>query len=937
MTDFEPEVAAAFERLDGVNPPDWSSISDHASRSSGDIPTPPTDVNDRPALDLGSIRPEEPKDSGKWRPLATAAACIAIVVGAVAIAASLLSTSSIVASQPEDAPSPAENPSDANDELARLGLVRAPDQPLVVIGTSESAQDEASLVELCAAEDFGEAPFVEASAFLIEGFTFALGRSGVFGAEHCFETAQFSIRPGPGGQGPQTNTIVGDPLEVLSVNTVSQGETVSEVLLVGRIDDGPIPVENIVVADPEVDLLGFERSGDWFVMWWQESTSSHVFNREQGYRLMLDTTFEDGSTEQIEWTGNTRDDDCFELDCIEQQMTTAMMAASLELGNDLQGESLADGVLTQEEYDLSVAAFAKCLSVNGIREIDSGTVALQAGSDEAEVASTCWQVHAQHVEEFRTWQWWRAFIVSTTEDIDESAGEPEERMATVSPIPTRLDGALRIAEVELPDGSRVRLQLPTTVGEQILVADDPTDSSRATITAGNITVEISVGAFCRRDASTRNVRGLDIIADSVGTSPEGRSLVELCRPDEFVSLTISSQQSIDPDDYDLIPIATGNRWIEFIGDEGIIPGQCCFEDRLAATNSQVIWANGTAGSLLRAFDPETLLTLWEVDLASLLADQLTGTADDAFVGEASFVHLLGDDVVVVSTGFGYLMALDAQTGQPVWTLDLDGRSPAQLRTFDGPDDFILTSSVQTTGDPSAPVTQRIDRLTGNVRWESQGTPNTQLQWHGLEVVGDVVVVVDVAEFVEDPADQQISGVSAFGLDLGDLIWRASLDSTVEGFLSVASIASDSSREPPLLLVQNVENTLFRFDASNGSELWRSNVGVREVIGLSPDTVSATTVDNTDVELSLADGSLTDALPAFGGESSSYLGLSIDDAAALATRNRREWRIVEVDGFAETVRLNFLANRLNFTVVNGFVIGAATDQELRDDQSQAGAQ
>ena len=110
-----------------------------------------------------------------------------------------------------------------------------------------------------------------------------------------------------------------------------------------------------------------------------------------------------------------------------------MMAASLELGNDLQGESLADGVLTQEEYDLSVAAFAKCLSVNGIREIDSGTVALQAGSDEAEVASTCWQVHAQHVEEFRTWQWWRAFIVSTTEDIDESAGEPEERMATVSP------------------------------------------------------------------------------------------------------------------------------------------------------------------------------------------------------------------------------------------------------------------------------------------------------------------------------------------------------------------------------------------------------------------------------------------------------------------------------------------------------------------------
>ena len=868
MTDFDPNVAAAFERLNGVEPPDLSSIRDHTSRSAGDIAAPPADLNERPTVGLGTISTEEPKASNKWRLLAVAAACIAVVVGAVAIAASLLSAPSVVASHPDGSPSPSGNPSDADDELAQLGLVRAPDQPLVVIGTSESAQDEARLVELCAPDDFGEAPFVEASAILIEGFSFALDRNGVFGAEHCFETSQFGIISGPGGDGPQTNTIVGDPLEILSVNSVSQGETTSDVLLVGRIDDELLTVENITVADPQVDLLGFERSGDWFVLWWEESTSSHVFNLEQGYRLMLDTTFEDGSTERVEWVGDTRDDDCFELTCIDRHLTSIVAQTEADPALEQQAAALADSVLTQAEYDASIEAFSNCLANALIREPDAGTVSLQAGSVEAEVASACWREHGQLVEEFRTWQWWRGFIVSAAPSDGPATGEPEEQMATVAPIPTKMEESWRVAEVELPDGSRVRLQLPTMVGEQILVTDDPTDSGRATITAGAITAEISVGSFCRRDASTTNLWGLGIIADSVGTSSEGRSLVELCRPDEFVTLTISSPQSIDPDDYDLIPIATGNRWIEFIGDTATIPGQCCFEDRLAATNEQVIWANGHAGPLLRAFDPDTLLTLWDVDLTALPPEQLAELPDDAEVGEGSFVHLLQDDVAVVSTGFGYLTALDVRTGEPIWTLDLDGRSPGELRTFDGSEDIILTSSVQTTGDPSAPVTQRIDRFTGSVRWTSQGMPNTHLQWHGLEILGDVVVVVDVTEFVEDPADQQISGVSAFGLDSGDLIWRASLDSSLEGFLTVASISGDSSREPPLLLVQNAENTLFRFEVSEGSELWRSDVLIREVVGLAPDTVSVTSANGTSFELSLEDGSLTDSLPTQAGDSQS---------------------------------------------------------------------
>lgn len=61
----------------------------------------------------------------------------------------------------------------------------------------------------------------------------------------------------------------------------------------------------------------------------------------------------------------------------------------------------------------------------------------------------------------------------------------------------------------------------------------------------------------------------------------------------------------------------------------------------------------------------------------------------------------------------------------------------------------------------------------------------------------------------------------------------------------------------------------------------------------------------------------------------YVGLPEREAAEIARNLGQDWRTIEVDGIEQAVRLDFLAERLNFVIRDGLVIEAATDQELRD--------
>lgn len=55
----------------------------------------------------------------------------------------------------------------------------------------------------------------------------------------------------------------------------------------------------------------------------------------------------------------------------------------------------------------------------------------------------------------------------------------------------------------------------------------------------------------------------------------------------------------------------------------------------------------------------------------------------------------------------------------------------------------------------------------------------------------------------------------------------------------------------------------------------------------------------------------------------YVGLTVDDAGALAEEQGRPWRVVKEDGQDRAVTLDFIDNRLNFEVEDGVVVRVTT--------------
>ncbi len=64
-------------------------------------------------------------------------------------------------------------------------------------------------------------------------------------------------------------------------------------------------------------------------------------------------------------------------------------------------------------------------------------------------------------------------------------------------------------------------------------------------------------------------------------------------------------------------------------------------------------------------------------------------------------------------------------------------------------------------------------------------------------------------------------------------------------------------------------------------------------------------------------------------SASFVGLAVDRAGARADEQGRRWRVIRLDGHDQAITLDFVTDRLNFTVETGVVTDAATDTELSE--------
>lgn len=435
MNDFDPDVATLFHPLDAIEPPAFETLTAQSAAQSNTMGLPlADDLREKSTSEFGAAELlVEPADESRDRRPLVLALSVAAAVAIVGLALTFVSPASKndVASE-TIAESLNDNDQQEGTAGGELAVVRGPETPFVVIGTSPNASDVQFLAIDCGlrlAEVFGETPFVEASAILVDGVTYVVGRTSVLGATACYERPGVGISPaGPGAQGPQTNIAAADPIEVSSINAIDSSDGDSRLVLIGRLDEA---VEDVTITSPFAVSQGFHQSGDWFAIEWSERTDSHEFNAAQGYQIDFSVLRSDGTTERLTWSGSTRNDDCFSGECIAEQLSRLELTARQE-GLTSQAEALADGVLTQTEYDAAVSDFGSCLTEAELWFPDSETVAIQAGAEDAATATECWRQHLQLVEETRSWDAWRqlASFDPAVDDGEPADGGEEEAMET---------------------------------------------------------------------------------------------------------------------------------------------------------------------------------------------------------------------------------------------------------------------------------------------------------------------------------------------------------------------------------------------------------------------------------------------------------------------------------------------------------------------------
>ncbi len=60
-----------------------------------------------------------------------------------------------------------------------------------------------------------------------------------------------------------------------------------------------------------------------------------------------------------------------------------------------------------------------------------------------------------------------------------------------------------------------------------------------------------------------------------------------------------------------------------------------------------------------------------------------------------------------------------------------------------------------------------------------------------------------------------------------------------------------------------------------------------------------------------------------------VGLTVEAAGELAESQGQQWRVIEEDGEARAVTMDFIPERLNFVVSEGIVVSAETDAQLTE--------
>lgn len=244
-----------------------------------------------------------------------------------------------------------------------------------------------------------------------------------------------------------------------------------------------------------------------------------------------------------------------------------------------------------------------------------------------------------------------------------------------------------------------------------------------------------------------------------------------------------------------------------------------------AADGKVFVRDAKAG--VAAFDMETGETLWEVDLTPPKQKSRLGSG-----GGVAF----DNGRVFVSTGFGFVVMLDAETGAEFWRQSLGLTLRSAPTVADGRV-FVATFDNQLFA---------LDADDGSVLWSHQGIEETArfLVSSSPAVSGDIVIV-----------PYSSGEVFALRVQNGRPAWNDSLTRT--GRLTSLSELNDIAGSPVvdrgLVIAISHNGRMVAIDLRTGVRVWARNIGGMQTPWVAGDFIYILTIDNEVVCVSRTEG------------------------------------------------------------------------------------
>lgn len=194
------------------------------------------------------------------------------------------------------------------------------------------------------------------------------------------------------------------------------------------------------------------------------------------------------------------------------------------------------------------------------------------------------------------------------------------------------------------------------------------------------------------------------------------------------------------------------------------------------------------------------------------------------------------DRLFVSTGFGDLVALDARTGQRLWTQEL-GAAAAGAPTVAG--DLVHVVARDATA-------WAVNAGNGRVEWTAQGTPSPS------GVVGGAAPAVSGDMVVLPFASRELAGVMRQG---GTQLWTATVAGTRLGqvYASFGDISGDPVIRGGVVYAGSPSGRINAFDLASGEELWSATEGAMSPVLVIGGSVFSVTDQAELVRLDAATG------------------------------------------------------------------------------------